>query len=412
MDLHYLIVAPVFLLMVTVLVAAHEYGHFLFAKLNGMDVEEFAIGLGTPRWIWMRRPQRKLAADSQARARPDNASEALPPSEKIEDAEEETVFTVRPLPVGGFVRIKGMIPQEDGSEILVPNGFYSKSPARRLAVLFAGPLFSVLAGMILLVGLFVFVGKPALVKPAISGVVKGTPAENAGLKAGDQIVALDGKPVSKWFEMTNYVRSRSGVPINFTIVNNGSTRQVTITPKASAEEQPEFLDSEGKPYGKSMRIGQIGARPAVEYVPMPIGEALRASIMAPVGMIAGVASIFTHPSQFSREMGGPLSMVAYTEEATRSGAYDVILLAGGLSISLGILNLLPIPPLDGGQMLVALAELFRRGRRLSIQVQNVVNSIGLALVGMLILSVLWIDLRRFIFHDASTEPQLSAPAKR
>src|ERR1700722_2710391 len=98
--LHYLIVIPVFLIMVTFLVAAHEYGHFLFARLNGMEVEEFSIGLGKPAWTWMRK--------------------------------KGTEYTFRPLPLGGFVRIKGMVPQEDGSEIDVPNGFYSKSPMARL----------------------------------------------------------------------------------------------------------------------------------------------------------------------------------------------------------------------------------------------------------------------------------------
>jgi regulator of sigma E protease len=200
MDLHYLIVAPVFLLMVTVLVAAHEYGHYLFAKLNGMDVEEFAIGLGTPRWVWMRRAQNKALPTPSRTALPGGQS-ALPEETVEQEPESEIEFTVRPLPVGGFVRIKGMMPQDDGSETLVPNGFYSKSPLRRLSVLFAGPLFSVLAGIILLVGLFIFVGKPTLEKPIIGGVLGGTPAEQAGLKAGDRIVALDGKPIQKWFQI-------------------------------------------------------------------------------------------------------------------------------------------------------------------------------------------------------------------
>jgi len=424
MDWHYLIVAPVFLLMVTLLVAAHEYGHYLFAKLNGMDVEEFAIGFGKkPLWVWMRKPQPRRTSElpkfGASELRNLGTSDAPSSGEgslverALADDSNDTKFTIRPLPLGGFVRIKGMMPEEDGSETLVPNGFYSKSPARRLTVLFAGPLFSVLAGMLVLVVLFGAVGQETFnERPIISGVLGNSVAERGGLRAGDEIVAIDGKPITKWFQMTNIVRAHGGQPLTFTIQRDHSQKQLTIVPALSPDEQPANVDDQGHPFGNPIHIGQVGARPSMKYVQMPFGQAVRESIMAPLGMIAGLFSIFQHPSQFSQNMGGPISMVAVTSEATRSGPYEVILLAGMLSISLGILNLLPVPPLDGGQILVALAEMFRRGRRLSIQVQNVVNSVGLALVGMLILSVLWVDVKRFIFRDPAEMPQVSAPTRK
>src|SRR5579859_4472111 len=165
LDPYILITIPVLLTMITLLVAAHEYGHYLFARLFKMDIEEFSIGFGhmpsgfakalgkKPYWTWMKKG--------------------------------DTEFNIRPLPLGGFVRIKGMMPQEDGSETKIENGFYSKSPAKRLAVLFAGPLFSVLAGMLVLVGMLTLVGKPVVDETFFCSVRHGDPAERAGIQSGD-----------------------------------------------------------------------------------------------------------------------------------------------------------------------------------------------------------------------------------
>lgn len=381
--MHYLAVVLVFLLMVTLLVAAHEYGHYLFAKLCGMDVEEFSIGFGkNPICVWMRRG--------------------------------ETKFTIRPLPFGGFVRIKGMIPEEDGSETQVPNGFYSKSPAKRLAVLFAGPLFSVLAGMLLMIIVLLGFGKQEPDnRPILHQIVKNSVAERAGLQAGDKVLAINGQPVRTWYEMTNIVRAHPAQPVQFTLQRGDKAINLNLIPEKSADEQPIRLDNEGNPLGPLAHIGRIGAGPGVITVPVGFREALAETALAPAKMVSGVVSIFVHPKNFSKDMGGPLSIAAATNEATNQGPFDVLGLAAGLSISLGILNLLPVPPLDGGQIVVAFAEMLRRGRRLSIQVQNLVNSVGLALVGMLIISVLWVDVKRFIFPDHSSDaPAASAPASR
>src|SRR5207237_324639 len=143
-----------FLAMICVLVGAHEYGHFLFARLFKMEIEEFAIGFGKPKMSWMKR--------------------------------KGTEFTFRPVPLGGFVRIKGMQPEEDGSEIHVPNGFYSKPAWQRFAVLFAGPAFSILFGVVLLFGLFTIVGPRKVVDtPVIDNISADGPAAKAGMQPGD-----------------------------------------------------------------------------------------------------------------------------------------------------------------------------------------------------------------------------------
>src|SRR5579863_3056460 len=172
-------VAAVLLAMLTVLVFAHELGHYLFARLFGMGVEEFAIGFGRPLLgTYYRRKYRIPLTEDQADAwergeldvpMPEGLPKALEscsePGELVREPAgpylaETTNFTVRLLPVGGFVRIRGMSPDAHGKETQVPGGFFSKPPWQRLIVLFAGPLFSVLAGLLILIPYLMVVGIP------------------------------------------------------------------------------------------------------------------------------------------------------------------------------------------------------------------------------------------------------------
>lgn len=367
---------PVFLLMVTVLVAAHEYGHYLFAKLNRMEVEEFSIGIGPgPLFTWMRRG--------------------------------DTIFTVRPLPFGGFVRIKGMMPQPDGSETQVENGFYSRSPFRRFMVLLAGPVFSVLAGMAMIVALLTLVGKPDTPTSTRIGDVPPGQALTAGFRKGDTVVAINGTPVKTWGQMNLYVRSHENKDLTFVVSRNGQELTLHATPRMSTQDVA-LLDANGNPTGKGGRAPVIGVMGVPSYSPVGFVPAVGLAAEMPIEMVAGLASIFVHPKNFGQMMGGPGSIAKSTQEATREGWYDIISLAGVLSISLGILNLLPAHPLDGGQIMVALAEMLRGGRRLSIEVQNVISGVGLACVGMLVFAAIWVDIKRYVVPDQQT-PSPSTP---
>jgi regulator of sigma E protease len=376
-DPFYLIVAPIFLLMVTILVAAHEYGHYLFAKLNRMEVEEFSIGFGRkPLVTWMRRG--------------------------------DTVFTIRPWPLGGFVRIKGMIPEVDGSETQVKNGFYSKSPLQRLTVLFAGPLFSVLAGVILLTGAYYSYGDP-IVSPApvVGRVQPGSAAEQGGLQQGDRVLKIDNTQISTWGQMRGIIIASVGQKLHFSVLRGSSTVEKDVTPTLSPSPLP-VLDAKGEFTGTMAVQGMIGVLGTVVKRPVGVLEAFGKASEAPGQMVKGIARIFANPKSFGSIVGGPVTMVAETKDAARGGLLDVVVLAAELSISLGILNLLPVPPLDGGQMMIAFAELLRRGRRLSMQIQNAVNAVGLALVAMLIVSVLIVDANR-LMPQKHPAPVATAP---
>jgi len=357
----WLLTAVVFLLMISVLVAAHEYGHFLFARLCGMEVEEFAIGMGRPAWVYARK--------------------------------NGTDYSLRAFPVGGFVRIKGMMPQEDGSEIHVENGFYSKSPYKRFIVLLAGPVFSILAGVIVMTALFTIVGEPSKA-PIMGDFIVPSPAQEAGIQPGDLVLSVDGNPVSTFFGMRKYITNHANKQIVLVLKRGDQILTKTVVPAASTKPTP-VLDDEGVPTGKEQVQGYIGVSPGFQMERMPLSAAVGDALKAPVAMGKGLFQTFTHPRTLSDSVGGPVSIVGAAHDAASEGLYQVLILASVLSISLGFMNLLPIVPLDGGQIMIAIAEMFRR-RRLSIQIQAIVSSVGMALVGTLVLGVLWLDLKRLV----------------
>jgi len=423
---------PVFLIIISVLVAAHEYGHYLFAKIFKMGVEEFSIGMfgKKPLLTYGRKdytipllpgqvpnialPEHVCAAGEVV------ALEGKPnKSEVVETPEgtilkESTFFTVRPWPVGGFVRIKGMIPEEDGSETKIAGGFYSKPPWQRLIVLVAGPVFSVIAGVILLFLVFVTAGEPKDdLRPILGIVTGGSPAEKAGLKVGDHIVSVAGAPVNTFFDIITHVRNSPNKQVPIVYVRGDKQLTTTVVPVPDTSET-DVLNSEMMPSGKKAIQGKIGLGVGTKYVPISVGHAAIEAIKFPAKAVVMMGGLFAKPAELKDNVGGPISMLKQTRSALDQGLPSVIGFAAILSISVGILNLLPIPPLDGGQMVIAFAEMFRRGRRLSMKVQNMAVMAGMCLVCLLIIFVFTIDLQRIGKSDI---PQFSdrnhgkAPAK-
>jgi regulator of sigma E protease len=427
-DPFLLVSIPLFLLMISILVAAHELGHYLFARLFNMGVEEFAIGFGKkPLTTYMRKTYRvPLSADEAARVRRDKEAAEAPAttvaasahlsleggqqtgfrSELVEteagpQLEETTKFTIRPWPLGGFVRIKGMVPEEDGSEVRVPGGFYSKAPWQRFIVLLAGPVFSVLAGIFVLWGFFVASGpRVASDEPIVGSVSANGPAHVAGLQQGDRIVALNGQPVQSFFDMVVNVRDSGAKPISVVFERKGERRQVEVAPRLDEQPLP-VLGPSGAPSGESRRQWRLGIAPSDVRQPLPAGPALVAAALVPVEVVKGLAGMVRRPAEIQHNVGGPVTMVSLTHQFAKQGVAPVFFFAALLSISVGIFNLLPIPPLDGGQMLMSIAEMLRGGRRLSIQVQGAIATAGFAVVMLMIVGILFVDIKRI----ATPRPQ-------
>lgn len=311
-------------------------------------------------------------------------------------AKNGTEFSLLVLPLGGFAMIRGMHPKADGSETAIDGGFYSKPPLARLAVLFAGPLFSMLLGVVLLFGLFVIHGQDKPVNEAVIGAVTAdSPAEAAGLKPGDRVTHVDGAGVTTWYDMVALVRDKPVAPISLRVLRGTERVTLSVTPKRSDTPRP-VLGPDLEPTKEMRTQSQIGAAPRSKPVPMPAGEALGLAARQPAGLAIGLVTLARQPSELKENVGGLGSVVEQTHKATETGWWSVVFLAAMLSISLGVMNLLPIPPLDGGQMVVAFIELLRGGRRLSIQVQNAVSALGMVAILMLVLGLAVIDVDRFV----------------
>lgn len=437
-PLSILVTAVVLLTMISILVAAHELGHYLFARLFNMGVEEFAIGFGKkPLFTWMKRtytvpfapgmvPAQNAENHGEGAASYSSTGSALEggvqdrhyeiveaPGGKV--LRESTNFTVRPWPLGGFVRIKGMMPEENGGETKIAGGFYSKPPWQRFIVLLAGPAFSVLAGIIILVPLYMTAGIERPVKePIIGAVAAKGPADLSGIKAGDRIVSIDGKPISTFYQMLAVVRESPEKPLKFIVQRDHSLKNITVIPVR--DQVPTPVIDENLNMTPDVRIQcKIMAAWQTKNVQLGVTEALREACIQPVNAVVGLVGMITKPKRAEQQLSGPVTIARSTSNSIQQGYTNVISLAAMLSISVGIMNLLPTPPLDGGQMLIAFVEMLRRGKRLSFSVQNVAALVGAAMVFSLMIGALLLDGKRLIDgprQEAAYKKMLNEASKR
>ena len=314
-----------------------------------------------------------------------------------------TEFSLLALPLGGFARIKGMEPKPDGSEVNIQNGFYSKSPLKRLAALFAGPLFSILFG-ILLVGIcFSAFG---LTKPSKNAVIGGMDMKaagaKAGLKLGDRIVSIDGVKIEEFRDIGDELRDNvikhedgtvTGRPTLIEYEREGKITKIEVVPDVDVTPEP-FFDDEGTPTGEEARQARLLIQPEMVHHTLTVPQAFAEASRFPVTAATQMVSMFSSVGKAKHMVGGPMT-TAKVASAASSGGVDVALLfAGLLSISLGVMNLLPFPPLDGGQMVVAFVELFRRGKRLSTRMQQALQTAGFCAILALMATAFIVDIGR------------------
>jgi len=413
---HYILTAVVLVVMFSVLVAAHELGHYLFARVFNMGVEEFAIGFGKPQLVtWMKRVYRVPLRSGEVPeihhdevSRTDVEASIRPPEDvRVIDTpegqvlEETTRFTIRPWPLGGFVRIKGMVPEEDGSETTIAGGFYSKAPWQRLVVLLAGPAFSILAGIAILVPLFMIEGTHKYLNvPRIGAVRSNGAAFKAGLKENDLVKSIDGVPIPKFYTMNKIVRDSAGKTLTFVVDRGGKELTLLVTPELE-ENESNILDPDLNVTREVRKQAKLGTEIPYTTETISFAKAASLAVSYPIEAVEGLAGVVRHPSTLKDQVGGPLTIAKVTSDTVKFGIPAILQLAALLSISVGVFNLLPVMPLDGGQMAMAFAEMFRGGKRLSIQVQGALSTIGLMCMIALIGCVLFIDFGR-LGHSSNT----------
>lgn len=353
----------VFLVILTVLVLIHELGHFLTAKKFGIKVEEF--GLGFPPRVF---------------------------GKKI----GETLYSINALPIGGFVKLYGEDDAGGGKVSKSKNvakdldrAFFTKPIWQRIIVVTAGVAMNFFLAVIIATYLFTSQGLPKDNQNVlITQVVKNTPAEAAGIIAGDAIVSIDGKTVANPAELIAAAKSKMGSEVTLIVKRGDSEIPVKITPRVNPPE------GEG-----SMGIG-VEQNITFQKYPFPQSlyygtkQALQDSVLVVTGFLDMIKTIFTKQT-IPAGVAGPVGMAQLTGEFVKIGPDAVLSLVYMLSLSLAVLNILPIPALDGGRLFFILIELFTR-RKVNAKYEAYAHMVGIVVLLTFLAFISYKDILRII----------------
>jgi regulator of sigma E protease len=351
------------ILLFGILILFHELGHFIFAKLTGVKVLKFSIGLG-PKLLG-----RKIG---------------------------ETEYVLSAIPFGGFVKPLGEEPGEEIAEEEKKRAFHFQPVWKRALIVLAGPVFNFFLAYIIFVvflSLKLPVAIPELssITTSIAGIVEDSPAAKAGIEENDVIVAINGSTVGDWGEMAEIISKHAGKELTLRIKRGEDFVMVRVIPA------PTTLKDES---GQEITVGRIGISKQLDF------KVIESSVfMAPLKGIEAVYewSILTLEvvgkiltgSVSSKQVGGPILIVDAASKAASAGAATYFGFIAIISINLAILNLLPIPVLDGGHLMFMSIEAVRR-RPLSDKVIGTATKIGLTLIILLIALVIYNDTLRII----------------
>ena len=419
-----------FIIIFGSLVFFHELGHFIFAKRSGILVREFAVGMG-PKVIGI--------------------------------TKGETLYTIRLLPIGGYVRMAGEefenvtlqpgyrvalevdednivkkiilnqknthpnvifleveraelnkelwiegYDEDDESEtprimryevardcIIVENGketviapydrqFNSKRVGQRAMTIFAGPLFNFILAFFIFLAIGLIQGQPTY-EPIITTVNQGGPAQEAGMQDGDLVTAIDGVAISHWDELSSAIHQNPGKPLQFMVERDGQQLPLIITP------QPN-VDKAGNEFG----LINVTYQTPFESAPLQaFPDALEKTYDYTVLIFKILGDLITGGFSLD-DLAGPVGIYKQTEEVATLGIFQLMTWAGILSINLGIMNLLPLPALDGGRLLFFGFEAVR-GKPIDAQKEGMVHFVGIVLLMILMVAVTWNDIQRFFF---------------
>lgn len=326
-----------------VLVTVHEFGHFITAKLTGMRVDEFAIGFGPKIY---------------------------------QQKDGETLYSLRAIPLGGYNKIAGMDPDDPEEE----NSFKSKSIPARMLVILAGSLMNFLLPVILFSGIFMINGieKP-VDEPVLGTVITDKAADRAGLKVGDKILTINGKQINAWNDIIVSLQENGTKEVSLTAERNGAVQTFTMT--------PEFDEQLGRPL--------IGISPAVVSEKPGVADSIKMGFgytkYIIFAMVDGLQKIVT--GKAPAEVAGPIGVAQMAGEVAEKGVLPLISFVAFLSINLGVINLLPLPALDGGHFVLLLLEGVR-GKPLGSKAMNTIQTIGVALILAITLFSTFKDITR------------------
>jgi len=267
--------------------------------------------------------------------------------------------------------------------------FESKPLWARMMILLAGVTMNILLAMVVTTGMFIHYGTPYLSTTADS-LLAGRPGALAGLQAGDSIVAVGGRPLEDWEMLVKRISESPEIPLTFEVVRGGARRQISVTPLADTARNPAT--------GMVERVGRIGILPRTAARDIGLGEAVASGWTTTWKMagsvIEALQGLATRKVSAS-ELGGPIMIAQASVQAARGGAEQLLFLIALISANLAVMNLLPIPILDGGQIVISLLEGIK-GKAFSIKTREYILRAGLATVLLLFALVTYNDLKRLV----------------
>ena len=321
------------LLGFSLLIIVHELGHFIMAKVNGIRVEEFSIGMGP----------------------------------KIFSTEgKETKYSIGLFPIGGYVKMMG-----EEEEVNDERSFSSKSPLRRISVIVAGAFMNFLLAIIIFT---VFLNKFGYSLPKVASLIENMPAVEAGLQEGDEFLKVNGSKVLSADDLSVAINLAKDKPINFLISRNGENKEIVVTPKLVEEN------------GSQRYMIGFG----FERIDNPgIVQSFKQSFKETISVInqtyKSLKMMVTGEVNFKTDVGGPVSIIRMSSEAAKNGIWNLMYFIAFISINLAVFNMLPFPALDGGWTVLLLIELITR-RKVPDRIVGAMNYVGIMLLfGLMIL---------------------------
>jgi regulator of sigma E protease len=348
-----------FVIVLGLLIFVHEFGHFLWAKIFNVKVLKFSLGFGP-----------RLASRQYG----------------------ETEYLLSAFPLGGYVKMYGETPGEEEIPTDEAARSFSHKPVwQRFIIVAGGPLFNLIFAVFLFFIIFYVAGIPQPVESTKIGQVSpGSPAEAAGLKADDVILSIDRTATAKWEEISKLIRDSGGQPVALEVQRGAKHIEITVTPRL---EQTKNIF--GEEIGERFMIG-ISRSAEVVYEEVSLWRAAGAGFQQTWNFIyltvVGIIKIIQKVIPAS-ELGGPILIAQLAGQEMEAGWVNFLFFMGIISVNLGILNLLPIPILDGGHLVFFSVEAVMR-KPLSLKAMEMMQQIGLILLGSLMAFVFYNDLLR------------------
>ncbi len=340
------------------LVFIHELGHFLVAKFMGVRVERFSIGFG-PKIFGVQKG--------------------------------DTEYMICALPLGGYVKLGG---DEMGGELKNERWeFLSRKPWERILIVLAGPLMNLVLAFVILAGISM-VGIPVFTSK-IGEIKKGMPAETAGLKPNDTIVAIDGKETKRWDDLVGVIYASPGKTLELTVQKAAAEGEVPTTEKVSIVPQSQSIKDL---FGRETTVGIIGITPTAEVISekksfLPaLGSGFKATV-AMTGMTYKGLWLLVTRQVPANSIGGPIMIAKLAGESAKKGLVQLFYFTCLISVTLAVINLLPVPVLDGGHLMFFSIEAIK-GSPVSLKAQEISHRVGVVALLALMVFATYNDIVR------------------